>query len=79
MAATLCEMPVDLDDLFYQSVVDEEFRMELLHDADLRLPVSVEAQDQTLLEVGMEDMDIYACATSCSWGPFTVVCDGTTK
>jgi hypothetical protein len=59
MAATLCETPVDLDDLFYEIVVDEEFRAMLLSDPDLfglaepilLLPTAVESPDESLLDL----------------------------
>ncbi|HEU5159745.1 MAG TPA: cinnamycin family lantibiotic [Streptosporangiaceae bacterium] len=71
-----------------QAAVDEEFRAELLTNPDAygvstdRLPATVEQPDQEALDFwteGVAAMEIYACATSCSWGPFTIVCDGTTK
>jgi Family of unknown function (DUF5973) len=90
MLATLPEASLDaeLEQLLYRSVVDAEFRAELLgnpsdfgvrHD-DLLLPDPVEQQDQALLDVAsIAAMDVYACASTCSFGPFTIVCDGTTK
>jgi len=86
MLATLSERSLDLDELLYQSVVDEEFRALLLENPEafgiesgLVLPESVEPQDRALLELGMSAVDVYACATTCSSGPFTFICDGTTK
>ena len=46
------------------------------------VPVSVEALDEESLGFwteGVAAVEVYACATSCSAGPFTVVCDGGTK
>jgi hypothetical protein len=74
--------------LTLQAVVDSEFRTELLADpAAFGLSVSdrpapVEQPDQEALDFwteGVAAMEIYACRTSCSWGPITAVCDGTTK
>ncbi|MGH8899475.1 MAG: cinnamycin family lantibiotic [Egibacteraceae bacterium] len=89
MLATLPEVSLDaeLEELLYHSVVDAEFRAELLGNPndfgvgyDLFLPDQVEPQDQALLDVAsIAAMDVYACASTCSFGPFTVVCDGTTK
>jgi hypothetical protein len=87
MTATLCEMPVDLDDLFYQSVVDEEFRALVLSDPglfgltepSLLLPAAVESQDESLLDLVSGASFVAQCGSTCSAGPFTVVCDGTTK
>jgi len=87
MTATLCEMPVDLDDLFYQSVVDEEFRDLLISDPSLfgltepslLLPTAVEGQDESLLDLASGASFIVQCASTCSYGPFTVVCDGGSK
>jgi hypothetical protein len=87
MTATLCEMPVDLDDLFYQSVVDEEFRVLLLSDPglfglteqSLLLPAAVEPQDESLLDLASGASFVAQCGATCSAGPFTVVCDGSTK
>ena len=83
MSATLCEMPVDLDDLFYQSVVDEEFRAQLLADPglfglgdlSLLLPAPVEPQDEALLDLASGADFVAQCKSTCSSGPFTVVCD----
>lgn len=76
------------DSMTLQAVVDSEFRTELLTDpgafgvAAFPLPAPVEQPDQESLDFwteGVAAMEIYACLTSCSWGPVTVVCDGTTK
>ena len=76
------------DTLTLQAVVDSEFRTELLADptafglSPAALPVPVEQPDRESLDFwteGVAAMEIYACQTSCSWGPITAVCDGTTK
>ncbi|MGH3377478.1 MAG: cinnamycin family lantibiotic [Actinoallomurus sp.] len=76
------------DTMTLQAVVDSEFRTELLADpsafglAVSSLPAPVEQPDQESLDFwteGIAAMEIYACRTSCSFGPITAVCDGTTK
>jgi Family of unknown function (DUF5973) len=76
------------DTMTLQAVVDSEFRSELLADpvgfglSVSSLPAPVEQPDQDSLDFwteGVAAMEIYACRTSCSWGPITAVCDGTTK
>jgi Family of unknown function (DUF5973) len=71
-----------------QAVVDSDFRAEALAAPDTfgmaasSLPAPVEQPDQESLDFwteGVAAMEIYACATTCSFGPITVVCDGTTK
>jgi hypothetical protein len=76
-----------LDDLLYQSVVDEEFRELLLADpGSFGLPASppvlpdpVEAQDRTLLDLVTGSEFTAQCKSTCSEGPLTIICDGTTK
>jgi Family of unknown function (DUF5973) len=70
------------------AAADAEFREELLSDpasfgvsADA-VPEAVERQDEESLGYwteGVAASDIYACSATCSAGPFTIVCDGTTK
>jgi hypothetical protein len=87
MSATLSEMPIDFDGLLYQSAVDEEFRAQLLADPGFfglgefrfALPVAVEPQDQALLDLASGSNFVAQCRSTCSSGPFTIVCDGTTK
>lgn len=70
-----------------QAVVDSEFRTEVLTDPGAfgmssSLPAPVEQPDQESLDFwteGIAATEIYACKTSCSWGPITAICDGTTK
>ncbi|MDA0566911.1 cinnamycin family lantibiotic [Streptomonospora sp. S1-112] len=74
--------------LMHQAAVDAEFRAAVLADpaafgltADA-LPTAVEQADQAAVDSwtdGIVSSEIFACSTSCSWGPFTVVCDGSTK
>ncbi|GLY28764.1 cinnamycin family lantibiotic [Kineosporia sp. NBRC 101731] len=74
--------------LLQQAAVDSEFRA--LIEADptrfgvtgATLPAEVEAPDQESLDFfteGVSSLEIYACESSCSFGPFTIVCDGGTK
>jgi hypothetical protein len=74
--------------MMLQAAVDHEFRSMIEADPArfgpslATLPAEVEAADQASLDFwteGVAAMEIYACRTSCSWGPFTVVCDGETK
>lgn len=78
----------DIDELFFQSVVDDEFRSDLLADPirfgldldSIRLPEPVEPQNQDLLDVGFASVDVtYMCGSTCSAGPVTLVCDGCSK
>jgi hypothetical protein len=78
----------ELDELLYQSVVDDEFRSDLVADPlrfgldfeSLFLPEPVEPQNQDLLDIGFAGVDVvYMCGSTCSSGPFTVVCDGCSK
>lgn len=46
------------------------------------LPDAVEEIDMSALDEWTADIaaiDMLECATTCSKGPFTIVCDGTTK
>jgi hypothetical protein len=87
VSATVLDRNVDLDDVLYQSVVDEEFRALVLADPSafgvsapsFVLPTAVEPQDRALLDLASGSQFMAQCGTSCSWGPFTIVCDGTTK
>jgi len=90
MTTTLRKNPSNDEQVLYQATVDNEFRTALLdaptafgrdHDT-LHLPDSVEPQNQASLKFwteAMESVEVYACASTCTEGPFTFVCDGTTK
>ncbi|HSV66691.1 MAG TPA: cinnamycin family lantibiotic [Mycobacteriales bacterium] len=74
--------------MMHQAAADSEFRGDLLaHPGAFgvavgSLPAPVQQPDQESLDFwteGVTATEIYACATSCSFGPFTIVCDGTTK
>ncbi|MGH3900438.1 MAG: cinnamycin family lantibiotic [Pseudonocardiaceae bacterium] len=87
MSATLRETSVDLDEILYQSVVDAEFRAQLLTDPRLlgldeqsfTLPTPIEPQDTAGLDLASGDYYITMCASTCTVGPITAICDGTTK
>jgi len=68
------------------AAADNELRDELLTTSESfgisTAPTSVEPLDEEAMEFwteGVAAVEVYACATSCSAGPFTVVCDGGTK
>lgn len=90
MTTTLCKKSFSAEQVLYQATVDNEFRTAVLDtptsfglDRDtLHLPDSVEPQDQASLKFwteAMESVEVYACANTCTMGPFTIMCDGTTK
>ena len=90
MVETLTRNSSARDRLLYQAAVDSDFRAELEAEpsafgADgfvFDLPVSVQRQDDSFLDAlgdGMGGVDIFACANTCSAGPFTIICDGNTK
>lgn len=79
---------VSTSTVLYQAVVDSEFRAMVLANPDVfgitadALPEPVEQPDQESLDFwteGVAAMEIYACVTSCSFGPVTKLCDGSTK
>jgi hypothetical protein len=90
MIATISRSSVDTETMLYQAVVDHEFRARFTdtpggfgvdHDA-IVLPDAVERQEQESLKIwseGLAALDVYDCVSTCSWGPITAVCDGTTK
>ena len=74
--------------LLRRAVADGEFRDKVLGDPEpfgisaSTLPGAVEQPDQESLESWTESVaaiDAYQCQSTCSVGPITVVCDGTTK
>lgn len=87
MPATVCEISLDDEQLLYQAAVDSEFRAELVNGScgfgmdsrNLLLPDLVEQQDQAVLKIWSEGLVAMQCASTCSYGPITIVCDGTTK
>jgi hypothetical protein len=91
MSTTLQTSSVEyLEQLLQMAAVDAEFSNELRNhpevfgiNADIELPNSVEKQDQSfvaLLNDALGQIDIMAqCQSTCSGGPLTIVCDGTTK
>lgn len=90
VTATLRRNRFTRDRLLHEASIDSDFRAELEANPEtfgatvdeLDLPASVEGQDDSFLEAlsdGMAGVDIFACASSCSHGPFTIICDGNTK
>ena len=77
----------ELDEVLYQSVVDEEFRALVLadpsafglSDPSFGLPIAVEPQDRALLDLASGIQFTAQCGATCSAGPMTILCDGTTK
>ncbi|MEU7135726.1 cinnamycin family lantibiotic [Streptomyces sp. NPDC046261] len=74
--------------ILQQSVVDADFRAALIENpaafgaSTAVLPTPVEQQDQASLDFWTKDIaatEAFACKQSCSFGPFTFVCDGNTK
>jgi hypothetical protein len=81
-----------LEQLLNRAAVDADFREKLLSnpeafdvstDIKLTIPASVERQDESSMNLfndALGELNIVAqCASTCSFGPYTVVCDGTTK
>lgn len=87
MPATLCDISLEIEQLMYQAAVDRGFRAELVHtpamfgsvSKNLFLPDSVEQHDQTELRMWSEGITAMGCSATCSSGPMTIVCDGSTK
>ncbi len=71
------------DMVMHRAAVDAEFRAFLASQTALdTMPEPVAELDTAALEAWASDVsvgELYACAQSCSWGPFTIVCDGNTK
>jgi hypothetical protein len=81
-----------LEQLFQMAAIDAEFSNQLQTHPEMfginaeivsSVPQSVEKQDESFVELlndALGQLDIMvACATTCSYGPVTAVCDGTTK
>ncbi len=80
-----------LEQLLHRSAVDATFRDELAanpesfgisSDSNLVLPAAVLEQEQSGIELTDDIADrliVAACQTSCTGGPYTIVCDGSTK
>jgi Family of unknown function (DUF5973) len=76
----------DCAQLLYQVAADGEFRAELEKNPDffgqdgtnVVLPDSVERLDQTSLKLWSEGLAAMKCVSTCTFGPITIVCDGTT-
>jgi hypothetical protein len=76
-------MPAVLERMLQQAAVDPDFRSESAKFGVETLPESVQEQDQRFFELlndGMQAVDVLSgCGSSCSFGPFTIICDGGTK
>jgi hypothetical protein len=87
VSTVLFDAPVDLDELRYQCVVDEEFRALVLADPgafgitdpSFVVPTAVARQDRTMLDLASGAVFASQCISTCTGGPFTIICDGTTK
>ena len=70
-------------DAMLLSIVDDEFRALVSANLDAfgldGLPAPVEPIEQGILTHSGGSQYIAMCASTCSKGPFTVVCDGTSK
>lgn len=74
-----------LEQLLQRSVIDLEFRRELLTNPEefgisadseeLVLPIPVEQQDMSFVELVTDANEIANCVTTCVSG-FTLICDG---
>ncbi|MFC3995374.1 cinnamycin family lantibiotic [Nocardiopsis sediminis] len=74
--------------ILHQAAVDDEFRSAVLADpaafgvAATDIPAGVAQQDQEALDAFTDSIvanEVYACGTTCSFGPATILCDGSTK
>ena len=72
----------------HRAAVDAEFRALVLESPEFvatapgALPAPIEKLDMSALEEWTTDTigrDLYACGSTCSFGPFTFYCDGTSK
>ncbi len=76
-------MPTTLERMMQQAAVDADFRADSVKFGIDTLPEAVEEQDQhfyDLLNDGIDSIGVLvACSSTCSFGPFTIACDGQTK
>ena len=87
MSSTVMDTRPDRDEVLYQSVVDEEFRALVaadpgsfgLRERGASLPAAVEPQDLGLLDLASGVQFTAQCRSTCTQGPITIICDGTTK
>ena len=73
-------MPTTLERMLQQAAVDPDFRSQSARFGVEQLPESVQEQDQQFSESlndGAEVGEVMQVrkAHSCTWGPFTIVCD----
>ncbi|QGN32508.1 cinnamycin family lantibiotic [Microlunatus sp. Gsoil 973] len=72
----------DADEALLSAVVDQEFRAHMTDSGDFTdaaLPAAVEPQEQAPLDLAAGSAFTAQCRSTCSSGPLTFVCDGTTK
>jgi hypothetical protein len=74
-------LPPEVENWLYSSVVDQGLRSTIL-DEPARfgvdagaLPEAVEPHDPAGLDLSDPAMETFLRASTCSWGPVTVVCD----
>jgi len=90
MVATLSKSSTSRETILYQAIVDHEFRAALvgtpgifgMDHATFLLPDTVEQQEQESTKIwseGLAAVDVYNCTSTCSYGPVTILCDGSTK
>jgi hypothetical protein len=83
------QKPLEDEQILYQSVVDDEFCAELVRNPEMfdiksneiALPDAIEPPDRTSWEQWNDEIAalVGQCSSTCSFGPFTIICDGTTK
>jgi hypothetical protein len=70
------------DTMLHQAAVDTEFRELLIEGGFTALPAEIDALDMSGLDTWTAETigrDVYACGSTCSFGPLTFYCDGTSK
>jgi lantibiotic duramycin-like protein len=87
MPATLCDISLEIEQLMYQAAADSAFRADFLSNPEifgtasrsLSMPEAVEPHTQTELRIWSEGLTAMKCGATCSSGPMTILCDGSTK
>lgn len=87
MSVTTPKNRNDHDDVLYQTVVDDEFRTLVLGQPEVfglgrseaSLPAAIEPLDDARLDLVSANEYVSMCKNTCTTGPFTIICDGTTK
>jgi hypothetical protein len=68
--------------MMHLATVDAEFRALLIETGVTDLPAEIDELDTSGLDTWTAatiGRDIYACGSTCSFGPLTFYCDGTSK